>query len=201
MNKLLLAATALVGLSSSAHASVIPVLDTVTPVGTDYEFSYSATLAGDTGLAAGNVLVIFDFVGYVAGSVSAGIYAADVDAFTELTSLLTPPPGFDDDPTIVNLVFKWKGAPFNAVGRPLSGRRLRRPVGPLDLRRYGPGRLRRGDHDQQRARDRAGRVQHGPGRGARAGAVLARFAGDGPRLDAQAGDFLTRREGGTGLAA
>jgi hypothetical protein len=28
--------------------------------------------------------VIFDFAGYVAGSISAGIYGADVDAFTEL---------------------------------------------------------------------------------------------------------------------
>jgi hypothetical protein len=120
VKKLLWTATALMALSSAANASVIPVLDTVTLVGTEYEFSYSATLAGDTGLVEGNRLVIFDFGGYVAGSISAGIYAADVDAFVELTSSLPPPPGRDDDPNVVNLVFEWIGLPFNASGGPFA---------------------------------------------------------------------------------
>ena len=118
MKKLLLAATALIGLCSAAHASFIPNLDTITPVGSDFEFSYSGTLAGDTGLAEGNLLVIFDFGGYVDGSISAGIYAADIDAHVEFTSPLTLPPGYDDDPSIINLVFEWTGAPFNASGGP-----------------------------------------------------------------------------------
>ena len=120
MNKLLLSAIALIASSSAANASSIPVLDTVTPVGGVFQFSYSATLAGDTGLAFGNQLVIFDFGNYVAGSISAGIYAADMDAFVELTSTLVPPPGLTDDPTIQNLVFRWKGAPFNASGGPFA---------------------------------------------------------------------------------
>jgi hypothetical protein len=120
VKKLLLTATALIGLSSAAHASFIPVLDTITPVGTDFEFSYSATLAGDTGMIQDNLLVIFDFGGYVDGSISAGIYASDIDAFVELTSPLTLPPGYDDDPNIVNLVFKWTGAPFNSAGGPFQ---------------------------------------------------------------------------------
>jgi hypothetical protein len=120
VKKLLLAATVLTGLSSPAHASLIPTLDTITLVGTEYEFSYSGTLAGDTGLIDGNRLVIFDFGGYVAGSISAGIYSADIDAFVELTSSLTPPPGFDDDPNIVNLVFEFASAPFNSSGGPFS---------------------------------------------------------------------------------
>jgi hypothetical protein len=120
VNKLLLTAIALVASSSAAHASNIPVLNTVTPVGSVFEFSYSGTLAGDTGLVAGNQLVIFDFGGYVNGSISAGIYASDLDAFVELTSTLLPPPGQTDDPTLQNLVFKWKGAPFNAVGGPFQ---------------------------------------------------------------------------------
>ena len=64
--------------------------------------------------------MIFDFAGYVAGSVSAGIYAADMQASTELTSALTPQPGVDDDPLVENLVFRWIGAPFNASGGPFQ---------------------------------------------------------------------------------
>jgi hypothetical protein len=120
VKKLLLTAIGWVAFASAAHASSIPVLDTVTLVGSDFEFSYSATLAGDTGLVSGNQLVIFDFGGYVDGSISAGIYAADLDAFVELTSTLFPPPGQTDDPTLPNLVFQWKGAPFNGSGGPFS---------------------------------------------------------------------------------
>jgi hypothetical protein len=119
LKKLLLAAAALLGVSTAAQGAVIPVLDTVTLVGTDYEFSYSGTLAGDVGLVEDDVLIIYDFAGYVAGSISAGIYAADVDASTELTSAFAPI-GFLDDPLLVNLVFRWKGAPFNAIGGPFS---------------------------------------------------------------------------------
>jgi hypothetical protein len=121
VKKLLLAAIALIALAPAAHAANIPVLDTVTLVGTDYEFSYSATLSGDTGVVAGNRLVIFDFRGYVPGSISSGIYAFDLDAFVELTTAgLTLPPGYDDDPNVENLVFQWKGAPFNASGGPFA---------------------------------------------------------------------------------
>ena len=66
------------------------------------------------GLVDGNRLVIFDFRGYVPNSISAGIYAADITAFTELTSSLLLPPGYTDDPSMVNLVFRFDGAPFNA---------------------------------------------------------------------------------------
>jgi hypothetical protein len=108
-----------VALSSTAHASIIPVLDTVTLIGSEYEFSYSGTLAGDTGLVDGNRIVIFDFQGYVDGSIDAGIYAADVDAYVELTSTISAAMlGYDDDPTIENLVFEWTGSPFNASGGP-----------------------------------------------------------------------------------
>ena len=118
MRKLaLLAATALLSLPTAANAAITPVLDTVTLVGTDYEFSYSGTLSGDTGLVQNDTLIIYDFAGYVPGSISAGIYAADLGASTELTSAFAPI-GFLDDPLLVNLVFRWIGAPFNASGGP-----------------------------------------------------------------------------------
>jgi hypothetical protein len=119
MKGLLIVATVLCGAVSTANASIAPVLDTVTLVGTEYEFSYSGTLSGDVGLVEDDLLIIYDFAGYVAGSISAGIYAADVDAFTELTSTFAPI-GFTDDPTLANLVFRWSGAPFNASGGPFA---------------------------------------------------------------------------------
>ena len=120
MKRLLLAATAAFALGTGANAAIIPVLDTVTLVGSEYEFSYSGTLAGDQGVIPGSTLVIYDFTGYVDASISAGIYAADVKAFTELTSTLPAPFGADDDPNVVNLVFRWIGAPFNASGGAFS---------------------------------------------------------------------------------
>lgn len=96
-------------------------LDTVTPVGSEYEYSYSGTLSGDEGLMPGSKLVIVDFGDYVAGSVSSGIYAADLSASAELVTLGIPfAPGVIDDPLIWNLVFIWTGAPFNAVGGPFA---------------------------------------------------------------------------------
>jgi hypothetical protein len=112
MKRLLLTACAAFGLATAANASVIPVLDTITPVGSEFEFSYSGTLAGDQGLVFGSELVIFDFAGYVAGTISPGIYGPDLHAFTENTSALPPPFLTIDDPLIPNLVFRWEGAPF-----------------------------------------------------------------------------------------
>ncbi|HEY9235013.1 MULTISPECIES: PEPxxWA-CTERM sorting domain-containing protein [Phenylobacterium] len=120
MKKLLLATCAAFAVSSGASAAIIPVLDTVTPVGPDFEFSYSGTLAGDQGLVPGSQLIIYDFAGYVDGSISSGIYAADLAATVEFTSALLPPPSDTDDPLVPNLVFTWTGAPFNAAGGPFA---------------------------------------------------------------------------------
>jgi hypothetical protein len=118
MKRLLLTACAAFGLATSANASIIPVLDQINPTGTEFEFKYSGTLAGDQGLINGSELVIFDFAGYVAGSISPGIYGADVDAFVELSSAIPPPFLMIDNPLIPNLVFRWKGGPFQVSGGP-----------------------------------------------------------------------------------
>lgn len=120
MKKLLLAACASIACSSGANAAIIPVLDTVTADGSDWIFSYSGTLAGDQGLVSGSKLIIYDFAGYVPGSIDSGIYAADLAASVELTSILLPPPSDTDDPLVPNLVFTWTGAPFNASGGPFA---------------------------------------------------------------------------------
>jgi hypothetical protein len=95
---------------------VIPVLDSVTADGSDWIFSYTGTLAGDQGLINGSELIIFDFAGYVDGSISAD--GLPILTSVELTSAVPTPPGFTDDPTLPNLVFKWNGGKYHASGGP-----------------------------------------------------------------------------------
>lgn len=120
MKRLLLAACATFALTSGAHAAIIPTLDTVTADGSEWIFSYSGTLAGDQGLVEGSTLIIYDFAGYVDGSIDVGIYGPDLVGSVELTSAMAPPPSDDDNPLIPNLVFTWTGAPFNAAGGPFA---------------------------------------------------------------------------------
>jgi hypothetical protein len=120
MKRLLLAACAALAFAPVANASIIPVLGSITPTGTEFTFTYNGTLAGDQGLVPGSDLVIFDFEGYVAGSISAGIYGPDLIAFTELVSAIPPPFLTIDNPLLPNLVFRWTGAPFQASGGPFA---------------------------------------------------------------------------------
>ena len=120
MKRLLIATCAAFGLATAAHASIIPVLGSIDPSGAGFEFVYNGTLAGDQGLIPGSELIIYDFAGYVPGRISAGIYSADLDAFVEGSSLLPPPFLTIDNPLIPNLVFKWKGAPFQTSGGPFA---------------------------------------------------------------------------------
>lgn len=83
-------------------------LDNLTPSGANFLFTYGGSLASSEGLKQNvSKLVIFDFAGYVAGSVSSSI--ADVSASAELLSSVPLPPGVVDDPTLMNLVFTWIG--------------------------------------------------------------------------------------------
>jgi len=123
MNKLMTFAALAAGVvTPGAMVSATTLtLDTVTLVGSDYEFSYSGTLSGDEGLVPGSKLVILDFGDYVAGSISSGIYAADLVATTEFLTLGLPfASGEVDDPLITNLVFTWIGLPFNSIGGPFA---------------------------------------------------------------------------------
>lgn len=119
MKKWVLAATAAIGLAGSANAAVV-TLENVTANGAnDFTFNYQGTLGPDEGLRTGDRLVIFDFAGYIAGSVFAPTpdVAASVE-FTSPTALVTP--GFTDDPTLVNLVFTYTGPDIRNTGGPFS---------------------------------------------------------------------------------
>ena len=118
MKMWVLAAVAVVGLTGSANAAVV-TLTSVTPAGGNTNsFIYQATLGGDEGLRSGDRLVIFDFDGYVAGSIFTP--NANFVGSTELTSSVPVTPGFDDSATSTNLVFTYVGPDFRFPGGPLS---------------------------------------------------------------------------------
>lgn len=118
MKKLLFAAVAAFSLAGAAHASVIPVLQTVTDEAGLFRFTYQASLATDAGLTAGSQFVIFDFSGFAGGLVSSD------PRFTATTQNTTAgyglPPGFSDDALIPNLVFTWNNGDFRTSGGPYA---------------------------------------------------------------------------------
>lgn len=125
MKRLLLAAGVALCLSGAAHASITPVLASITPSGSDFVFSYNATLSGDEGLTNGSQLVIFDFAGYVPGSIFAP--SPDIATSVVMTANFNTGAGgvqvnpmFADDPTIPDLVFTYIGPDFHTSGGPFS---------------------------------------------------------------------------------
>jgi hypothetical protein len=119
MNRFVLTAAA--ALISTPAGAVTIVLQSTSPSGPNTLFSYGGSFAIDPanpasltpieGLVNGSQLVIFDFAGYVGGSVSSPY--ANVAATAELLSdpdLLAP--GAFDDPTLYNLVFTWTDGAF-----------------------------------------------------------------------------------------
>ncbi|MBL8772655.1 MAG: PEP-CTERM sorting domain-containing protein [Phenylobacterium sp.] len=114
MKKLLFAAAATLVLAGSAQAAgVTPTLDAVTPSGSNFEFIYNLTLDSDAGVRPGDGLIIYDFAGFVGFGALPNPF---IEATTELTSTVStdpdafqPVPGFTDDPTVENLVFRWTG--------------------------------------------------------------------------------------------
>jgi hypothetical protein len=114
----LFAATAL---ATAAHASIIPALDSVTPSGADFSYSYGGFLSGDTGLVAGDQLDIFNVLGYVPGSISAGANPNIVaSAATGDPSGLALPPTFVLNPAATTLVFTYVGPDFDTSGGPFA---------------------------------------------------------------------------------
>jgi hypothetical protein len=114
---ILFAAAAALILAGTASASVIPVLLSDTPDGSDFLFSYEAQLAPDQGLTKGDQVVVIDFMGYVPGSVASSNsdWTASVSN-TLPAGLLTPPAG--DSASIPDLVFTYDGPDFDTTGGP-----------------------------------------------------------------------------------
>jgi hypothetical protein len=116
MKNLLLGAGAALLLATTAQANITPVLASVTPSGSNFLYTYQVTLDTDQGLVPGSKTSIFDFAGYVPGSVtsSSAFFVAGSELFT--SGLITNPL-FTDDPTITNLTLT-SNSTFNASNGP-----------------------------------------------------------------------------------
>jgi hypothetical protein len=103
--------TAFVG--SSVNAATVR-LESVLANGSDFTFNYGGTLGPTEGVKSGSKLVIFDFDGYVAGSIKST--SPNVSAKVEnLTSDVLLPPGRTDNPSEPNLVFTYTGPDFQTT--------------------------------------------------------------------------------------
>lgn len=119
MKKWVLAAAAAIGFAGAANAAVLTLEDVGRNGANDFTFTYQGTLGPDEGLRSGDRLVIFDFNGYINGSIFAptGNVQASVE-FLSPTAVMTP--GFDDNPNIENLVFTYTGPDFRNQGGPFT---------------------------------------------------------------------------------
>ena len=115
MFRRLAAGIAALALSTTAGATVVTLVN-ITPDADGFRFNYEGTLNPSEGMVSGNRLVIFDFAGYVEGSIFSSM--ADYATSTELVSSDLVSPGFDDDPDLVNLIFTYQGPDFRTSGGP-----------------------------------------------------------------------------------
>ena len=129
MKKLLMSAIAAAALAAPASAGVL-TLQSVTGNGpNDFTFSYQATLGPDEGLRAGDRFIIYDFAGYIAGSIFSNSPNFTLSVENSSASGLVAP-GFNDDAAITNLVFTYMGpdtrnssGPFEPLDLPSIGAR------------------------------------------------------------------------------
>lgn len=118
MKKWVLAAVAAIGMTVPASAAVV-TLQSETGSAGDFTFNYQGTLGPDEGVRSGDRLIIYDFNGYIPGSIFSNL--ANVMASVENSST-TPifQPGQSDDPNIPNLVFTYTGPDFQTSGGPYA---------------------------------------------------------------------------------
>lgn len=119
MKKWVLAAAAAVSFAVPASASVLTLSGVTTNGPGDFTWNYQGTLGPDEGVRSGDRLIIFDFAGYINGSIFTP--SASVVGTVENTSagaFVTP--GFTDDPNLPNLVFTYVGPDFRNAGGPFA---------------------------------------------------------------------------------
>lgn len=119
MKKWVLVASAAICLAGPAGAAVI-TLDSISTNGPgDFTWTYQGTLGPDEGLRSGDQLIIYDFQGYVDGSIfSPSANVATSVEFSSPSGIVTP--GFNDDASIANLVFTYTGPDLRNEGGPFS---------------------------------------------------------------------------------
>jgi hypothetical protein len=114
MLKRALAAIAAFGLAGTAQSAIVS-LEQITSGPSGFTFTYQATLNPDEGLRTGDRIVIFDFAGYVNGSIFSNS-ANLVTSVENVSSSALVTPGFNDDASLANLVFTYTGPNFRSSG-------------------------------------------------------------------------------------
>lgn len=120
MKKWVLAAAAAVAFAGPASAAVITLQSITTNGPGNFTFNYQGTLGPDEGVRSGDRLVIFDFAGYIPGSISADGNANVSVSVENTTSVAIITPGQNDDPNLPNLVFTYTGPDFRNTGGPFA---------------------------------------------------------------------------------
>ncbi|MFW2830743.1 PEPxxWA-CTERM sorting domain-containing protein [Sphingomonas sp. ID0503] len=116
---LALAAVSLFATAMPAQAAVL-FLDSVVQEGEYYRFNYNIRFVEEEGVANGSTVSIFDFDGYVAGSVASTNPL--ITATTELTSADLPSvPNFNDAADITNLRFTYNGPDLDLSNQTFTG--------------------------------------------------------------------------------
>ena len=108
--KALLTALGVAAASAATPASAVVIFLSGPPtaVSGGYEFSYQGNFSNGEGIETGSALVIFDFAGYINGTVFSPY--SDILATAELVSSDLPTsPEFTDDPLLFNLRFTYTG--------------------------------------------------------------------------------------------
>jgi len=104
--RLLAAAVACAALGSSANAGLLPLSVSVIPENDNYRWTYALVLPTDMKLQSGNYFTIYDFRGYIAGGESMPAGWTLTPSLTGGTPDQLAP---IDDPSLMNLTFKYDG--------------------------------------------------------------------------------------------
>jgi len=114
MKKLPLAVAMLLATGTPASAATIVLASGHAARSSDTRFTYRAVLGEEDSLHRGSTFIIYDFAGYVAGSIFAS--GADLVGSVEMVSARARSDGLLDDPALVNLLFTYVGAPIRNYG-------------------------------------------------------------------------------------
>jgi PEP-CTERM motif len=109
---------ALVGATQEAQAGLLPTLLSVTPDGSNFKFFYSVDVPSGYAVKPGDAFTIYDFAGYVPGTISVSPAQGNWDA--GVANVTAPPVGLSvwEHPTIPNLMFTFHPGPSDPQSIP-----------------------------------------------------------------------------------
>lgn len=113
MKLLPLAAALSACLAAPAGAATVMLAGVADDANGRTRFAYRADLGARDALHRGSTIVIYDFGGYIDGSIFAT--GGDLAGSIEMVSALPRVDGLADDPTLVNLVFTFVGSPTRNI--------------------------------------------------------------------------------------